>query len=137
MVGASAVIFDEHERVLLFRHTYRREYPWGIPGGWLKAGEDPTAAVVREVYEESALRIRVLHPLHIGGCQRERRFDLIFLCELQGGSFHPSDEVSEARFFAIDELPTVLNARQHDEIQQILAQKTRRESSLPDKASAV
>lgn len=123
LVGATAAIFDEKGRVLLFRHTYRRKYPWGMPGGWLKAGENAATAVVREVYEESGLHVQTLRPLYIGGCKREHRIDLIFLCELQGGNFHPSDEVSEARFFAMDELPAILNPIQYDEVRQIAAQR--------------
>ncbi len=124
LVGATAAVFDENERVLLFRHTYRRTYPWGMPGGWLKAGEDAATAVVREVYEESGFHVQVVRPLYIGGSNREHRIDLIFLCELLGGNFHPSDEVSEARFFTMDELPAILNPLQYDEILQIAAQKT-------------
>lgn len=105
LVGAMAVVLDDRNRILLFRHTYRDDYPWGIPGGWLKAGEDPTDAVEREIYEESGYRIKARHPLVIGGDKALRRLDLIFLCALAGGAFVPSAEVSDAGFFALDELP--------------------------------
>ncbi len=105
MVGAVAVVFDHLGRVLLFRHTYRTEYPWGFPGGWLKAGEDPTDAVEREVFEESGYRVRARYPLVIGGDRDLRRLDLIFLCELVDGEFHPSAEVSAAEFVALSDLP--------------------------------
>lgn len=105
MVGAVAVVFDCSERVLLFRHTYRTEYPWGFPGGWLKAGEDPTEAVEREVFEESGYQVRARYPLVIGGDRDLRRLDLIFLCELIEGEFRSSAEVSEAEFVALADLP--------------------------------
>lgn len=105
LAGSIAVILDEHNRVLLFRHTYRDEYPWGFPGGWLKAGEDPTDAIEREVYEESGLRISALHPLVIGGDKALQRLDLIFLCTFTDGAFRPSPEVAEAAYFALEELP--------------------------------
>ena len=104
LAGAMAVILDDAGRVLLFHHTYRDAYPWGIPGGWLKAGEDPARGVEREVFEESGYRVKSLHPLVIGGDMALRRLDLIFLCTLDGGAFVPSAEVSEARFFDLDEL---------------------------------
>ncbi len=105
LVGAMAVVLDADGRVLLFRHTYRSDYPWGIPGGWLRVGEDPIDGVEREIYEESGFRIRALHPLVVGGDKSLRRLDLIFLCVLEGGTFRASAEVSDAAFFALDELP--------------------------------
>jgi len=104
LVGSMAVVLDDAERVLLFRHTYRQVYPWGLPGGWLKAGEAPGDAIEREVFEESGYRIRALHPLVIGGDKALRRLDLIFLCDLVGGAFRPSAEVSDAGFFTAHEL---------------------------------
>ena len=41
MVGAMALIQDEHGRILVLEHTYRRAIPWGLPGGWLKHAESP------------------------------------------------------------------------------------------------
>ncbi|MGC9520856.1 MAG: NUDIX hydrolase [Anaerolineae bacterium] len=105
LVGAMAVVIDEQNRILLFQHTYRTDYAWGVPGGWLKGGENPVDAVEREIYEESGLRIKTLHPLVIGGDRDLRRIDLIFLCEHAGGAFQPSAEVSDAGFFTLDELP--------------------------------
>jgi len=105
LVGAVAVIFDEQGRVLLFRHTYRQEYPWGLPGGWLKMQESAIDAVEREVLEESGYEIRALYPLVIGGDPGQRRLDLIFLCEFAGGEFRPSGEVMDSQFFSPASLP--------------------------------
>lgn len=105
LVGAMAVVLDADGRMLLFRHTYRNDYPWGIPGGWLRAGEDPIEGVEREILEESGYRIKALHPLVVGGDRSLRRLDLIFLCVLEGGTFRASAEISDAAFFAPDELP--------------------------------
>ena len=59
MVGAMALIQDEQGRVLLVEHTYRRQVPWGLPGGWLKRAESPEAGLMREVFEETGLEVRV------------------------------------------------------------------------------
>jgi ADP-ribose pyrophosphatase YjhB (NUDIX family) len=105
LVGATAVVLDDAERVLLFQHTYRDSYSWGLPGGWLKAGEAPEDAVEREIFEESGYRIKALHPLVIGGDREMNHLDLIFLCDFLGGEFRPSAEVSAAGFFSAAELP--------------------------------
>ena len=108
LVGAVAVIFDEHGRILLFRHTYRSECPWGLPSGWLKKGEHAHHALERELFEESGYRIRAVRSVVVGGDRQHQRLDLYFECELLDGRFRPSDEVSEAAFFDQDELPDCL-----------------------------
>lgn len=55
-----AVVRDRHGRLLLVR---RGNDPgrglWSVPGGRVEAGEDPLAATVREVVEETGLRVLV------------------------------------------------------------------------------
>ena len=43
---------------------------WTLPGGGIDFGEDPAAAVVREVHEETSLVAQVGGPIHIGSAQR-------------------------------------------------------------------
>lgn len=108
LVGAVAVIFDDEGRVLLFKHTYRSECPWGLPSGWLKKGEHAHDAIVRELFEESGYQARVLRSVVIGGDSKAQRLDLYYECELTGGQFRPSAEVSQADFFSLDQLPGCL-----------------------------
>ena len=105
LVGVLAVIFDDQGRVLLLKHTYRPDYPWGLPGGWLKAGEGAAEGIERELLEETGLVIRATQPLMVGGDNVYPRLDLVFLCEFVSGTFRPSAEVSEARFFDPGKLP--------------------------------
>src|SRR5919199_1106026 len=59
MVGAMALIQDDLGRILVLEHTYRREVPWGLPGGWLKHAESPEAGLARGVLEETGLYVSV------------------------------------------------------------------------------
>src|ERR671939_78358 len=59
MVGAMALIQDDRGRILVLEHTYRRDVPWGLPGGWLKHAESPEAGLEREVLEETGLTVAV------------------------------------------------------------------------------
>ena len=59
MVGAMALIQDDAGRLLILEHTYRREVPWGLPGGWLRRSESPETGLQREVLEETGLVVRV------------------------------------------------------------------------------
>jgi 8-oxo-dGTP diphosphatase len=105
LVGVLAVIIDDMGRVLLLKHTYRPDYPWGLPGGWLKAGEGAAEGIERELLEETGFVVRASHPLMVGGDRLHMRLDLVFSCEYKRGTFRPSAEVSEARFFEPSALP--------------------------------
>lgn len=108
-VGVAGVIFNEREEILLFRHTYRgQRFPWGLPGGWLDAREDPAQGIVREIFEETGLEVTALHPMLIETALLVRRLDVLFLCRLEGGLFRPSAEVDAVQFFCRDSLPAML-----------------------------
>lgn len=66
-VAAYAVLRRGHE-VLLTRMSDRTRIPgrWTLPGGGIDHGEEPRAALVREVYEETGLHVEpgVLADVH-------------------------------------------------------------------------
>lgn len=107
MVGAMALIQDEQGRVLLLEHTYRREVPWGLPGGWLKHNESPEVGVVREVFEETGLHVRPVRLL-AAAFWGNSQLDLLYHCTVHGGTYQSSDETGVHRWVATDELPRLL-----------------------------
>ncbi len=109
LVGAAAVILNEQGQVLLFRHTFRpNSFEWGLPSGWMKRGETIEQGLEREVYEESRLRVQISGPLSVHSASKVARLDLVYLGKPLGGSFMPSAEVSEARYFSVEGLPNMI-----------------------------
>jgi 8-oxo-dGTP diphosphatase len=108
LVGAIAVIVNAQGQVLLFYHTYRKQRPWSLPGGWLQTGEDASHAIVRELQEEAGLTIIVQQPLMIATSPLYPRIDVFFVCRHVAGEFRASPEVAEARFFEVETLESVL-----------------------------
>jgi len=53
--AAMVVLRDRDDRYAVVWSPRRRE--WGAPGGWREAGEDVVACAVREVAEETGLRL--------------------------------------------------------------------------------
>jgi ADP-ribose pyrophosphatase YjhB (NUDIX family) len=107
MVGAMALIQDDQQRVLVLEHTYRRQVPWGLPGGWLKHAESPEAGLSREVFEETGLRVRV-DALLAADFWGSSQLDLLYRCTVESGSYQSSDETGLHRWVALNELPELL-----------------------------
>jgi ADP-ribose pyrophosphatase YjhB (NUDIX family) len=89
---------------------------WTLPGGWVDVGESPSEAIVREVWEESGYKTRVVklaavydrdHPRHGHPPFVHHVYKLFFICELLGGSPADNIETAAPTFFAETELPTL------------------------------
>ena len=107
---ASALVLDDDGRVLLAR---RGGEPgaglWDLLGGFIEEGEEPLAALHREVAEETALDIE---PLEFLGGYPDRYGDggiytlnLYWTARVAGGELELDDELAEVAWFGPDELP--------------------------------
>ena len=105
-VFSAAIIFDQDNKVLLVKSTYNRSHPWGLPGGSLEYGESPEEAVLREVWEETSLKVEIDKFLFVK-TWTPNRVGLYYICHISDGEFQPSDEISEFGYFALYDLPDV------------------------------
>lgn len=110
--AVAAMIFDEQGRVLLFKHTYRK-YEWGLPAGGLEYGEQPDKAIVREFYEETGMELQVERMLTAESSRDDRNLSLIYLCRIANGTFRESPEISEIKYFDVNDLPQMLFAEKN------------------------
>ena len=113
VVGTSVLIQNDRGEILLFKHTYRKDIPWGFPGGYVMRGENPDQAIQRELTEESGLKIKNLQLLDVIQSLEIPRMEILFGGELDGEiNFNPSMEVIKAQFFPIDQLPDLIPEHQ-------------------------
>ncbi|MBI5842123.1 MAG: NUDIX domain-containing protein [Chloroflexi bacterium] len=106
-VAVAAMVFDEKGQILLFKHTYRK-FQWGIPAGALEHDEAPENAVVREFLEETGMKIDVRRLLLAESSKVDHHVSLIYLCKIVDGEFKESLEICEMKYFAVNDLPTML-----------------------------
>ncbi|MEU6486528.1 NUDIX domain-containing protein [Streptomyces sp. NPDC046887] len=110
--GVSAVVLDDGGRVLLGRRSDTGR--WSIIGGIPEPGEQPAEAIVREVYEETAVDcvaervvlVQTLDPVTYPGGDRCQYLDICFRCRATGGEARVNDDESlEVGWFRPDALP--------------------------------
>jgi ADP-ribose pyrophosphatase YjhB (NUDIX family) len=136
-IDVRGAIFDAQERVLLMRE--KADGRWSLPGGWADPGDAPSAAVTREILEEtgyhsSAVKLiacwdRDLQgnppplPVHV--------YKLFFLCRRDGGAQPPAAlETLDVGWFGIDAPPPLSLGRvNHRQLGRALAHH--RDPSLP------
>ncbi len=120
-VGVTAVIFNDQNEILLFKHSYRA-HAWSLPGGYMKSGEHPKEAIEREILEESGLVVSADESLKTRTDRDAARLDLCYIGVLIGGEFEPTHEVTEYGFFAPENFP-LLRKNQIFLIDQALQQR--------------
>ena len=110
LIGVTGVIINEKNQVLLFKHTYRQQ-EWSLPGGYLHVAEHPGVGLAREIFEESGFRVVVIEQLKTAADPDEARLDIACLGRFEGGTFTPSEEVSEYQFCDFSELPPLARSQ--------------------------
>lgn len=102
-VAVSAFVLDNHGRLLMIRRTDNDLY--SIPGGGQEIGETLTQAVIREVDEESGIRVEVIgvvgiysdpdHVIAYDDGEVRQEFSICFRARRISGEPRTSDESSE------------------------------------------
>jgi ADP-ribose pyrophosphatase YjhB (NUDIX family) len=105
-VFVAAVMLDKDKNIFLVKSTYQRFHPWGLPGGSLEYREHPEGATIREVWEETGLKVCIERLLLVNSWIPDR-VGLYYLCRIIDGTFCASDEVSECAYFSLENLPDI------------------------------
>jgi ADP-ribose pyrophosphatase YjhB (NUDIX family) len=120
-VTAGAMIFDEEGRILLLDHVFRPDSGWGIPGGFLTKGEQPEAALRRELKEEVGIDLEAVEMLLARTLPKPRQIEIYFRARAIGRPQPCSFEIRSAGWFSIDDLPPELSPDQRRLIERALA----------------
>lgn len=97
---AKAVLYKKDKVLLVKRSSYMKKHAgeWDLPGGHIIEGEDMEDGLLREVWEETGLRIKDPVKLHSNGN------DTYYKAELPDSEVKLSDEHTEYELFTLDEI---------------------------------
>lgn len=68
IVSVKAFIMDENKNLLIIKRAKTLEHKpgvWELPGGKMNPNDDPSLSLLKEVKEETALKINILFPLSV------------------------------------------------------------------------
>jgi 8-oxo-dGTP pyrophosphatase MutT (NUDIX family) len=111
--GASVIIIDSEERVLMMHRTDND--CWCFPGGAVGPGESVEETAIREVLEETGLEVdevklfdvfsgKELYYKYPNG-DEVYNIDIVFIARSFHGEANSNDESQGFKFFSIDGLP--------------------------------
>jgi ADP-ribose pyrophosphatase YjhB (NUDIX family) len=105
-VGADAAIFNEQGEILLMERIDGSG--WCLPCGWVEPLERPCDAAVREVWEETGLKVEVKQLVGVFTRMPSEVFGphtmiaVVHLCQVVGGELTLSHEGLDLRYWPID-----------------------------------
>jgi len=137
---ACGVLLLRQGAILLARRAHEpRRDAWGIPAGFMEYGEHPEITAVREVLEETGLRVKLtgLFGVYAGRDDpRTRAVLILYRGRKVGGKLQAGDDASEVEFFPLTKLPRPLAFRAHREaLRDLLREQRRLPSKLKRKAN--
>ena len=120
-VTAGAIVFNESGQVLLLKHRFRAGSGWGLPGGFLEAGEQPLDALRRELREEIGMEIRDVEVFAARSFRKPRQVEVLFRCRPNGSPQPRNMEIELAEWFSVNSLPRGLPKDQRHFIERAAA----------------
>lgn len=114
---ASGVIIEKEGKVLLVKRKFDPyKGDWSLPAGFIEYGESPEKCALREVKEETNLKVKLtdLFRVYSGSDDpRTRAILIVYLGEILSGEPVPGDDASELEFFSKRNIPSNIAFQSH------------------------
>ena len=106
---AVAIAVRDKRFLLIKRGIPPKKGAWGSPSGFIESGETAEEACLRELKEETGISGQVVKLVGVVRIEDKEVYGdmlaVMYLVKADDGEIAAGDEVEDARFFDIDELP--------------------------------
>lgn len=113
--AAAIILFPDNKILLIKRSTKVFRGYWALPGGKVETGETVEEAVVREVREETGLKVKIMKKIgdyHEIGVNNEIEYDYYPTCFLvksvEGTITKQKEEIEQIKLFDLNKIPEKL-----------------------------
>jgi len=111
-VGVGGVVIENERALLIRRGSAPLLGEWSIPGGMLEVGETISEGVQRELFEETAVEVKVLDLIEVfervtrdeDGRSKYHFVILDYLCEVVSGEPRAGSDVTDVAWAAESDL---------------------------------
>ena len=115
LVGVGVILVKDRQILLVKRGHEPNKGMWSIPGGLIKLGETAEEAAIREVREETGLEVSIgavagIFNVIIKDSDSKIKYHYViidYFGEVVGGMLRPGTDVTDARWFWLDEIGDV------------------------------
>lgn len=102
---AVGILVNDGKVLLVRRGMNPGKGLWGMPGGYVDMGEVIEEAVAREVWEETGLKTQARRLVGLHSEAGQAQVLAVYEMESVSGEVTPGEEVMDAAFFPLDDLP--------------------------------
>ncbi len=105
-VGVRAIVINENRQILLVRHTYTPG--WYLPGGGVNNGETASAAIIRELKEETGITVMgapMLFSIYFHVLDGVNDYPVLYIVNQFNQTKVSSPEIAEVKWFDFETLP--------------------------------
>ena len=116
-IPAAGAIIVENDSILLVKRAHPPRINWWcIPAGFMEWSEHPSQTAIREVEEETGLKIKLTSFFEVYTGVDDPRSNavlMLYLADAVGGTMKASDDALDVRFFPFNALPEQLAFESH------------------------
>ena len=116
-VEVRGLLLNENNEILMVEEKLDPE-KWSIPGGWCDIGFSPKEVIIKEMKEETGLDVEVDRVLaiydkkfHNHPAEPFYTYKIVFLCKKLEGALKTTFDITNVKYFSLDNLPPLSTPR--------------------------
>jgi ADP-ribose pyrophosphatase YjhB (NUDIX family) len=117
-VSAAAIVMNNRSEILVLKHLLRPRSGWGLPGGFIERGEQPSEGIRREIREEVGIELEDVRLLRVRTI--DSHIEMLFFSRTDASASIKSGEITDLGWFTADALPDGVGRAHREMIERVL-----------------